>query len=201
MLFRSPAPPRPQEAAVPRGSRTGRPAAGRPAGSPGRRSTGRGWAPGERRGQLRPGGAAAGGPPLLTKLLLPGPDPRAPCQVPASPHAAGSTRCPGTRRCPAQLPGPQGSEALLSCCPSPGLGRAGRGEPGPTTGAREGKELQAGPPSAGSQTWADAPAVTDPHPAPPPLPRKAGKGWPATAWAEGSAGEESPRASNGTALG
>lgn len=88
-----------------------------------------GGSSGRGRCRWRPTPADRAPPARARPPLLP-PDPRAPCRVPASPHAAGSTRRPGTRRCPAQLPGPQGSEALLSCCPSQCLGGAGRGEPG-----------------------------------------------------------------------
>ena len=91
---------------------------------------------GRSRGRLGPAGAATRGPHLLTTLLQPGPapsaPPRPPCPLPGAGQSprSGSTRCPGTRHCPAQPPGPQGTEARPSHCPSRCLGRAGRGELG-----------------------------------------------------------------------
>lgn len=128
---------------------------------------------------------------LLT-ALLPRAWPPVPPQTPLPPAGCEpvltlqGAQCPGTRRCPAQLPGPQGTKAQLSHCPSQCLGQAGRGEPGADRRCRRGQAASGG--ASEHQVTdltriccgADAPGVTDLYPAPHSYPgrqKRAGLPW------------------------
>lgn len=163
------------------------------------RSPGRG--PGEGAGRLGSVGTAAqGAAPAGHASLARTPAPSAPrrpqCPLP---EAGQMGSCPGTRHCPAQLPGPGAQRPCSLTAPA----SSGPGGQGLTVGGRDGQKPHAGPPSTRSQACsrvyvrASAPgADSDPYPDP----HHSCPGRQQRGVQTGRLGRGGPRASRGRAL-